>query len=162
MRSGARRYRIGIQQCMRHAMRRRPSPRFFPVSNLHGSSSRTVRRPSLPGLVQFNVRIFARRSAFLSGIHARKSHSEGANRSIKKSGENSRSDTPVCRSSLRTPVRARPRFSCSPRSVRKAASRQGHRPMWLVLSREYSAACRLEPRIGLAATMILGTVCRSV
>lgn len=45
--------------------------------NLHGSSSRTVRRPSLPGLVQYNVRILARRSAFLSGIHARKSHSEG-------------------------------------------------------------------------------------
>src|SRR5258708_8818617 len=32
MRRGTRRYRVGMQGCRRHAMRRRRSPRFFPVS----------------------------------------------------------------------------------------------------------------------------------
>jgi hypothetical protein len=43
MRSGARRYRNGIQECRKHATRKRRSPRFFPVSDI----TRFLSRPYL-------------------------------------------------------------------------------------------------------------------
>src|SRR5260221_7622652 len=46
MRSGVRRYRVGIHGCTRHAMRRRRSPRFFPVSCMVLKGYRSDRSPT--------------------------------------------------------------------------------------------------------------------